>query len=208
MSESETPIPSNPLKGTPSSPPKEEHEFSSRNVRSNIAPIFHILQSEQLILQRTDQKAFTLMSILGVFMVFFLVHFPKIQINWFNFIMLILYLVAALVALIQLIMVINPRIKKREHQDDLPEINPTYFKGIVSFDNASKYGKYLRKIMDDENRSYTMFANQVYSVASINEYKHGHMQKAIRFFAVAIISELLIVMSVAYTRSLPFLFGG
>ena len=45
----------------------EEHEFSSRNVRSNIAPIFHILQSEQLILQRTDQKAFTLMSILGVF---------------------------------------------------------------------------------------------------------------------------------------------
>jgi len=53
-----------------------------------------------------------------------------------------------------------------------------------------------------------MFANQVYSVASINDYKHGHMQKAIRFFAVAIISELLIVMSVAYTRSLPFLFGG
>ena len=111
-------------------------------------------------------------------------------------------------ALIQLIMVINPRIKRRERQDDLPEINPTYFKGIVSFETASKYGKYLRKIMDDESRSYTMFANQVYSVASINDYKHGHMQKAIRFFAVAIISELLIVMSVAYTRSLPFLFGG
>ncbi|MEC9105857.1 MAG: Pycsar system effector family protein, partial [Candidatus Neomarinimicrobiota bacterium] len=112
------------------------------------------------------------------------------------------------VALIQLIMVINPRIKRREKQDDLPEINPTYFKGIVSFESASEYGKYLRKIMDNDSRSYTMFANQVYSVASINEYKHGHMQKAIRFFAVAIISELLIVMSVAYTRSLPFLFGG
>ena len=53
----------------------EEPEFSSRNVRSNIAPIFQILQSEQNILQRTDQKAFTLMSILGVFMVFFIVHF-------------------------------------------------------------------------------------------------------------------------------------
>jgi len=33
------------------------------------------------------------------------------------------------------------------------------------------------------------------------------MQSAIRYFAVAIISELLIVMSVAYSRSLPFLFG-
>ena len=170
--------------------------------------LFKVLDSEQQIIMRTDQKAFTMLSLMGVFMVFFLVHFPKIQINWFNFIMLILYLVAALVALIQLIMVINPRIKRREKQDDLPQTNPTYFKGIVSFDTASKYGQYLRKIMDDENRSYTMFANQVYSVASINDYKHGHMQTAIRFFAVAIISELLIVMSVAYTRSLPFLFGG
>jgi len=169
--------------------------------------LFKVLDSEQQIITRTDQKAFTMLSLMGVFMVFFLVHFPKIQINWFNFIMLILYLVTAMMALIQLIMVINPRIKRREKQDDLPEINPTYFKGIVSFETASKYGKYLRKIMDDETRSYTMFANQVYSVASINEYKHGHMQKAIRFFAVAIISELLIVMSVAYTRSLPFLFG-
>jgi len=169
--------------------------------------LFKVLDSEQQIITRTDQKAFTMLSLMGVFMVFFLVHFPKIQINWFNFIMLILYLTTALLALIQLIMVINPRIKRREKMDDLPERNPTYFKGIVSFESASEYGKYLRKIMNDDNRSYTMFANQVYSVASINEYKHGHMQKAIRFFAVAIISELLIVMSVAYTRSLPFLFG-
>ena len=95
MSESETPIPSNPLKGTPSSPPKEEHEFSSRNVRSNIAPIFHILQSEQLILQRTDQKAFTLMSILGVFMVFFIVHFPKIEITYLSGIMVFIYFITA-----------------------------------------------------------------------------------------------------------------
>ena len=177
---------------------KEDHYLS----------LFKVLDSEQQIITRTDQKAFTMLSLMGVFMVFFLVHFPKIQINWFNFIMLILYLVTALMALIQLIMVINPRIKRREKQDDLPEINHSYFKGIVTFETDSKYGKYLRKIMDDEARSYTMFANQVYSVASINDYKHGHMQKAIRFFAVAIISELLIVMSVAYTRSLPFLFGG
>ena len=149
--------------------------------------LFKVLDSEQQIITRTDQISITLLSLMGVFMVFFLVHFPKIQINWFNFIMLILYLTTALMALIQLIMVINPRIKRRERQDDLPEINPTYFKGIVSFETASKYGKYLRKIMDDETRSYTMFANQVYSVASINDYKHGHMKKSIRFFAVAII---------------------
>ena len=67
-----------PAAAAPSAPaPSEPAEFASKHVRSNIAPILFIIQSEQLILQRTDQKAFTLMSLLGVFMVFFIVHFPK-----------------------------------------------------------------------------------------------------------------------------------
>ena len=41
--------------------------------------LLQVLAGEQQIIQRTDQKAFTLLSILGVFMVFFIVHFPKIQ---------------------------------------------------------------------------------------------------------------------------------
>jgi hypothetical protein len=169
--------------------------------------LFRVLDSEQQIITRTDQKAFTMLSLMGVFMVFFLVHFTKIQIDWFNFVMLMLYLVSAILALIQLILVINPRITKAEDREDLPEINATYFKGIVTFKSAAEYGKYLKKIMENDTRAYTMFANQVYSVAHINDYKNGHMQLAIKFFAVAIISELLIVMSVAYSRSLPFLFG-
>ena len=159
--------------------------------------LFRVLDSEQQIITRTDQKAFTMLSLMGVFMVFFLVHFTKIQINWFNFVMLILYLVAAILALIQLILVINPRIRKAKDREDLPEINATYFGGIVSFSSAAEYGKYLRKIMENDTRAYTMFANQVYSVAQINQYKHGHMQAAIKYFAVAIISELLIVMSLS-----------
>jgi len=169
--------------------------------------LFRVLDSEQQIIVRTDQKAFTMLSLMGVFMVFFLVHFTKIIPNWFNFVMLMLYLVSAILALIQLILVINPRISKAEDREDLPEINATYFKGIVSFKSAAEYGKYLRNIMGDDTRAYTMFANQVYSVAQINDYKNGHMQLAIKFFAVAIISELLIVMSVAYSWALSFLFG-
>ena len=87
--------------------PTEEHEFSSRNVRSNIAPIFHILQSEQLILQRTDQKAFTLMSILGVFMVFFIVHFPKIEITYLSGIMVFVYFITAASGLINLMLSVS-----------------------------------------------------------------------------------------------------
>ena len=43
--------------------------------------LLQVLAGEQQIIQRTDQKAFTLLSILGVFMVFFIVHFPKIQLT-------------------------------------------------------------------------------------------------------------------------------
>ena len=68
-------------------------------LEGNIAPLFFIIQNEQLILQRTDQKAFTLMSILGVFMVFFIVHFPKvIAANSFNIlsgIMVFIYFITA-----------------------------------------------------------------------------------------------------------------
>ena len=39
--------------------------------------LFKVLDSEQQIIMRTDQKAFTMLSLMGVFMVFFLVHFPK-----------------------------------------------------------------------------------------------------------------------------------
>ena len=35
--------------------------------------LLQVLAGEQQVIQRTDQKAFTLLSILGVFMVFFIV---------------------------------------------------------------------------------------------------------------------------------------
>ena len=50
--------------------------------------LLQVLAGEQQVIQRTDQKAFTLLSILGVFMVFFIVHFPKVQMNFFIFLMM------------------------------------------------------------------------------------------------------------------------
>ena len=126
--------------------PPEEPEFSSRNVRSNVAPIFQILQSEQLILQRTDQKAFTLMSLLAAFMVFFIVHFPKVmdgqQINMIGAVMILIYFLNATFGLINLMLVIVPRIRNDMNHEDLPDINATFFGGIVQFKNpvSSKQG--------------------------------------------------------------------
>ena len=51
---------------------KSEKQFSA---------LLQVLAGEQQVIQRTDQKAFTLLSVLGVFMVFFIVHFPKLSSN-------------------------------------------------------------------------------------------------------------------------------
>ena len=185
----------------------EEYEFSSRNVRSNIAPIFHILQSEQLILQRTDQKAFTLMSILGVFMVFFIVHFPKIQINYLSGIMVFVYFITATLGLINLMLVIVPRIRNDMGHDDLPEINATFFGGIIQFQNPVEYADYLYEMTEDNENTFKMFVAQVYALGHINAYKNKHMKRAILFFGTAILSELVIIMAMAWTLTWSQLFS-
>ena len=73
--------------------------------------LLQVLSGEQQVIQRTDQKAFTLLSILGVFMVFFIVHFPKIQMNLFNFLMMIIYFTSAMGTIFYLVQVIVPRVR-------------------------------------------------------------------------------------------------
>ncbi len=174
----------------------------------NFTALFHVLDSEQQIIQRTDQKAFTLLSILGVFMVFFIIHFLKIQMNWFRFILVVIYFIAAFLAIVNLMLVIVPRIRKDAAKDNNPEVNATFFGGISTFKSSDSYAEYLSKITEDDEKMYNMFANQVFALGNINSYKNKALKKAIIFFAVAIMSELLIIMSMAWGRALPFLFPG
>ena len=184
---------------------KENYSLeSSKLVTSNIAPIFHVLSNEQQILQRTDQKAFTMLSILGVFMVFFIVHFLKIQLDWFKFIMVVIYFISAFLAIINLVLVIVPKVKKREPQ----ELNPTYFGGISQFENQEEYSSHFREVFSNDDKTFTLFANQVFALGRINAYKNHAIKRSILFFIIAIISELFIIMAMAWGRAGPYLFPG
>lgn len=171
-----------------------------------LSSLFQVLSSEQQIIQRTDQKAFTLMSILGVFMVFFIVHFLKVQMDWFKLIMVIIYFIAALVAIINLVLVIVPRVRNDNPDQDSNTINVAFFGGISQFETPAEYAAYLKSVSGDENHLYTMFSQQVFALGKINAYKNRALKRAILFFTIAIISELLIIMSLAWGRALPYLF--
>ena len=174
--------------------------------------LLQVLSGEQQIIQRTDQKAFTLLSILGVFMVFFIVHFPKIQMNTFIFILMMIYFCAAMGTIFYLVRVIVPRVQKRKvktlnnkvEQDEI--INPTFFAGISQFKSPEEYAFYLKSMVKDDKQLYQMFASQVFALGNINLVKTENIRMSIFFFMTALLSELLIIITMAYARALPFLF--
>ncbi len=163
----------------------------------NFGILFQILASEQQILQRADQKAFTLLSILGVFMVFFIVHYTKIPPNYFVIFMIIIYFVAALISILSLLLVISPRIKNTEVPDEKTKklINPTFFAGIVQFKSAEEYARYLNTILDNNEEIYNVFSNSVYSIGQINSYKNKYLKRGIISFVTAVTFELIIIVS-------------
>ena len=175
--------------------------------------LLQVLSGEQQVIQRTDQKAFTLLSILGVFMVFFIVHFPKIQMNLFNFLMMIIYFTSAMGTIFYLVQVIVPRVRKHKTKIEDKDvgkdevINPTFFAGISQFASPKEYGLYLKAIAKDDEQLYQMFASQVFALGKINLQKNTNIRLSMYFFIAALLSELLIIMAMAYSRALPFLFS-
>jgi len=174
--------------------------------------LLQVLSGEQQVIQRTDQKAFTLLSILGVFMVFFIVHFPKIQMNSFNFSMMIIYFTSAMGTLYYLVRVILPRIRnhKTKVEDENVEkdeiINPTFFAGISQFSTPEEYAFYLKSMTKSDDQLYQMFASQVFALGKINLEKNKNIRISTFYFIIALLSELLIIMAMAYSRALPYLF--
>ena len=174
--------------------------------------LLQVLSGEQQVIQRTDQKAFTLLSILGVFMVFFIVHFPKIQMSALIFFLMMIYFTAALGTIYYLVRVIVPRVRKHKtkiEDKDIEKdevINPTFFTGISQFKSPEEYALYLKSIAKDDDQLYQMFASQVFALGKINLMKNNNIRMSTFFFIAALLSELLIIISMAYARAMPFLF--
>ena len=183
------------------------------NKEKEFNALLQVLSGEQQVIQRTDQKAFTLLSVLGVFMVFFIVHFPKLSsnMNLLIFVLMMIYMISAMGTIFFLVRVIVPRIKKNKinttNKDTKMEvINPTFFAGISQFKNSDEYAFHLKNIASDEDQLYKMFASQVFALGKINHAKNINIRKSVYFFVSALISELLMIMIVAFLVFKDFLF--
>lgn len=167
------------------------------NDEKQIKMLLNIFTNEQQILQRTDQKAFTLLSLIGMFSVFFIVHYTAIEANIFNLICILAYFVAVSFSILYLLRVISPRIKDRieKAENGKNVANPTFFAGIVKYASYEEYAEELRKLLDNSEDIYKVFSKSVYSMAEINAYKNRAFRKGMTFFLMAIGAELLIILA-------------
>ena len=138
-------------------------------------------------------------------MVFFIIHFIKVQLDWFKFVMVIIYFLSALMTIIQLVLVIVPRVRKDKFNTKKRPENPTFFAGIAKFSTPESYAAHLQKISGDPDKVYQLFATQVFSLGKINQYKNIALKRSILFFVSAITSELIIIMSLAWTIAMGWL---
>jgi Pycsar effector protein len=168
---------------------------------NKISVLFEILSNEQLILQRTDQKAFTLLSILGVFSTFFIVHYTKIPPDFYNLSLIFLYFLAVLFSIYFLLMVISPRIRDIEEtlSEDKKAIVPTFFGGIIKYKTSKEYADTLENLLENSEVTYEIFAKSVYSIGRINAHKNKYFKHGIISFVIAITLELIIIVSL-YVR--------
>jgi len=161
-----------------------------------LSMVLRILDNENHLLERADQKAIALLSTLGVFMVFFVVYFRVIPINAITITLSSIYFLFALLSIVNLIMTVRPRIQpldEKAEDDDVPASEPAFFMGIRRFRNLSAYKEVLDMMAKDEETTVNVYIRQIYSLAQINAVKYKYIQRAVLFVIISLTIELIII---------------
>jgi hypothetical protein len=157
--------------------------------------VFRIVDNETRLLERADQKAISLLSILGVFMVFFIVYYRLLPINVFTLALVTLYFGLALFGIWNLVLVVRPRVRSSggaTGNKSAPD--PTFFHGICGFQDFGQYRKALEELVGSDERTLDVYARQIFALARINEAKYKHVQRGVTCVIGALTTELLLIV--------------
>ena len=159
--------------------------------------LFQVLSNEQQLLQRADQKAYTMLSIIAVWMMFFIVHYMKVPPYKYVLVFMGAYFVFAMCSIGLLLAVITPRVTHTlVETKGTRRINPTFFAGIVQFKSPEEFSRSLHEAAQDDEHMYAMFADSVYRIAHINKAKSVNLRRAIFAFVIAVVVEFCLVFYV------------
>jgi len=163
---------------------------------NRLSSVLRILDAENRLLERADQKAISLLAALGVFMVFFIVYYRFVPLNLLTVILLSIYFISSLMAIVDLIMTVRPRVQPEEEEANTENpvaSEPAFFAGICKFPTLSAYRQSLEDMIKDEAATIDVYTRQIFSLAQVNAAKHKHIQRAIFLVIIALAAELAIV---------------
>jgi hypothetical protein len=176
-----------------SSPGKE----GSNSPATRLLFVLRVLDAENRLLERADQKAISLLSALGVFMVFFIVYYRLIPINPFTVTLLSIYFAVALMAIVSFILTVRPRIRMVEEEtgdcDKGVACEPAFFVGICKFPTLSAYREALENMVKDEASAIEVYTRQIFGLARVNATKYKNIQRAVLLVIIALAVELALV---------------
>jgi hypothetical protein len=159
--------------------------------------VLRVLDAENRLLERADQKAISLLSALGVFMVFFIVYYRIMPINVFTVILLSIYFAVSLMAIVSLILTVRPRIHSGGEEtgdtDKAAACEPAFFVGICKFPTLPAYRQALQDMVKDEASTVEVYTRQIFSLARINAAKYKNIQRAVLLVVIALGTELALV---------------
>lgn len=163
-----------------------------------LSTVLRIHDTETRLLERADQKAISLLSSLGVFMVFFIVYYRVIPVNPATVGLLSFYFLCALSAIVNLIMTVRPRIRGGESDVTGDEgsshpCEPAFFAGICQFPTLSAYRKSLDEMTKNEAAIVDIYTRQIFSLARLNAAKYKYLRRATLLVVVALGTELAII---------------
>jgi hypothetical protein len=175
------------------SPSKERSSVPANMLFS----VLRVLDAENRLLERADQKAISLLSALGVFMVFFIVYHRVIPINLFTVILLSIYFVVSLMAIVSFILTVRPRIRMVEEEtgdtDKAKACEPAFFVGICKFPTLSAYRQALQDMIKDEASAIDVYTRQIFGLARVNAEKYKNINRAVLLVIIALATELALV---------------
>ena len=159
-----------------------------------LTAVLRILDSENRLLERYDQKSISMLSILGVFMVFFIVYHRILPVNPFTIAAISIYILCALSAILSLIMALRPRIHRDpEAAGKLPPSEPAFFMGICQYPTISEYSKALDDLVCNETNLPDVYIRQIFGIARINAAKNKYVQRGMLLVAIALGTELALI---------------
>ena len=160
--------------------------------------IIKILKNENWLVERADQKAISMLSTLGVFMVFFVVYYRVLPINPFTVTMISLYILFALSSIFSLIMAIRPRTNRRPGllaiSDKEQVCDPAFYTGICSHPTVEAFKKNLLEVLKSEESIADMYIREVWTVAHINSIKYKYVNRGVALVVITLTIELVLIV--------------